>query len=518
MIEGLLIAVLVLLVVSIALQFRKSSVGLFTDKLKEIETQMLRFESALDRTEKSIKDEFQRNRQESNQTAKENREELAKTLQAFAESNTSNNKQLNDLIHQRFDDFGKQQSEINQQFTDRNKETKEAIEKQLLESNKISRENREELANSLKAFGEANSASNKDLSELIRIKFGDFSKQQADLNQLSTQTIKDVKDTIEKQLKEIRNDNALQLNEMRKTVDEKLQVTLEKRLGESFKQVSERLEEVHKGLGEMQTIASGVGDLKKVLSNVKTRGVLGEYQLENILEQLLTPDQYAKNVATKKGSQANVEFAIKLPGKDNDEVVWMPVDSKFPIESYQLLLEAYDEGTKETIDNAIKILLRAVESFAKDISTKYIDPPHTTDFAIMFLPVESLYAEILRHPGLFETLQRKYRITVTGPTTLSALLNSLQMGFRTLAVQKRSSEVWKILEAVKTEFDKFSDQLDKVDKQLSVASRSLNDLRVTRTNVMSRKLKDVGTLDAKEVSSVLEITLDDDAKNKDENE
>ena len=336
-------------------------------------------------------------------------------------------------------------------------------------------------------------------------KFSDFSKQQTELNRQSTESIKEVKETIEKQLKAIREDNSQQLTEMRKTVDEKLQTTLEKRLGESFKQVSERLEQVHKGLGEMQTLATGVGDLKKVLSNVKTRGVLGEYQLENILEQLLTIDQYSKNVATKKGSQAHVEFAIKLPGKESDEDVWMPVDSKFPIENYQLLLDAYEEGDKTKVEGAQKLLLKSVESFAKDISDKYLDPPHTTDFAIMFLPVESLYAEVLRHPGLFEKLQRQYRITITGPTTLSALLNSLQMGFRTLAVQKRSSEVWKILEAVKTEFNKFSDQLDKVDKQLNTASKSLNDLRLTRTNMMSRKLKDVGTIEAIEASDVLEL-------------
>ena len=269
--------------------------------------------------------------------------------------------------------------------------------------------------------------------------------------------------------------------------------------------MSERLELVHKGLGEMQTIATGVGDLKKVLSNVKTRGVLGEYQLENILEQLLTSDQYSKNVATKKGSQANVEFAVKLPGKDIDEEIWMPIDSKFPIENYNRLLDAFEEGDKSDIETATKALLKTIESFAKDISEKYIDPPHTTDFAIMFLPVEGLYAEVLRHPGLFEILQRKYRITVTGPTTLSALLNSLQMGFRTLAVQKRSSEVWKTLEAVKTEFSRFSSQLAKVDKQLSSASKSLYDLRNTRTSVMNRKLKDIATLDTVEASKILEL-------------
>jgi len=439
MIEGLLIAIVVLAATSIFLQLRKRESNIQFEQLRVIEDRIKNFEAALERNEKSIRDEFQRNRQENMLIAKENRAELAKTLTDFSRANTDNNKDLNELIRQKFSDFTRQQSELNQQ---------------------------------------------------------------------SAQSIKEVRENIEKQLKAIREDNNVQLKEMRNTVDEKLQTTLEKRLGESFKQVSERLEQVHKGLGEMQNIATGVGDLKKVLSNVKTRGVLGEYQLENILEQLLTPDQYAKNVATKKGSQAHVEFAIKLPGKDSDEEVWMPVDSKFPIENYQILLNAYDEGEKSNIESCQKVLLKSVESFAKDISEKYIDPPHTTDFAIMFLPVESLYAEILRHPGLFEVLQRKYRITVTGPTTLSALLNSLQMGFRTLAVQKRSSEVWKILEAVKTEFDKFSDQLDKVDKQLNTASKSLNDLRVTRTSVMSRKLKEVGTLELNEAKDILELPVD----------
>ena len=435
--EILIGIILLLAVINTLLLFKKKpQQALPLEKLKEIENAVIKFDAVLEKNEKSIKDEFQRNRQESSASAKENRDELTKNMRSFADTNTINNKDLNESIRQKFDDFG---------------------------------------------------------------------KQQADLSKQSVQNIKEVKDTIEKQLKAIREDSTQQLTEMRKTVDEKLQTTLEKRLGESFKLVSDRLEQVHKGLGEMQSIATGVGDLKKVLSNVKTRGILGEYQLENILEQLLTADQYSKNVATKKGSRAHVEFAIKLPGKDSDEDVWMPIDSKFPIENYELLQNAYEEGEKETIASAQKVLLKTVESFAKDISEKYLDPPYTTDFGIMFLPIESLYAEVLRHPGLFELLQRKYRITITGPTTLSALLNSLQMGFRTLAVQKRSSEVWKILEAVKTEFDNFSEQLEKVDKQLNTASKSLGELRSTRTNVMSRKLKDVGTLEAIEAKEVLEL-------------
>lgn len=317
--------------------------------------------------------------------------------------------------------------------------------------------------------------------------------------------IKEIKDAIEKQLLAIREDNTVQLNEMRKTVDEKLQTTLEKRLGESFKQVSERLELVHKGLGEMQTLATGVGDLKKVLSNVKTRGILGEYQLGNILEQLLSPEQYAKNVATKKGSQANVEYAIKLPGKIDEGVVWLPIDSKFPIENYQLLMDAYDAVDPVVIANAQKVLLKSIELFAKTISEKYLDPPHTTDFGIMFLPVESLYAEVLRHPGTFEKLQREYHITVTGPTTLSALLNSLQMGFRTLAVQKRSSEVWKVLSGVKTEFSKFSDHLKKVHDHVNKASTSLDSLRSTRANAMERKLRGVQTMETIEAPEVIKL-------------
>ncbi len=317
--------------------------------------------------------------------------------------------------------------------------------------------------------------------------------------------IREISRIIDKQLRWIREDSTKQLDQIRKTVDEKLQTTLEKKIGESFRQVSLRLEQVHKGLGEMQTIASGVGDLKKVLSNVKTRGVLGEYQLENILEQILTPRQYAKNVATKKGSAAIVEFAIKLPGKDSDNCLWLPVDSKFPIEDYDILLDAYDRSDKNEIQSAQTALLRKIETFAKDISSKYLDPPYTTDFAVMFLPVEGLYAEVLRHPGLFDTLQTKYKITITGPTTLSALLNSLQMGFRTLAVQKRSSQVWDILKSVKQEFGQFTDTLQKAHKQIGTVSGTLESLITTRTNVMERKLRNVESFDSLPQEKILKI-------------
>lgn len=368
----------------------------------------------------------------------------------------------------------------------------------------LAQSQREEQRNAQTTFEKRLDDQSKAQQEALRQQFQDLLKQLHTQGKQSLEAVKDVRETVEKQLKEIREDNGTRLEEMRKTVDEKLQNTLEKRLGESFKLVSERLEQVHKGLGEMQNLANGVGDLKKVLNNVKTKGILGEYQLGNILEQLLPPEQYGENIATRPGSSERVEFAIRMPGNSNEDEVWLPIDSKFPLKGYEDLLNARETGELEAIAAAEKALTGTIEKFAKDISTKYVEAPYTTDFGVMFLPIESLYAEVLRHPGVFETLQRKYRITVTGPTTMSALLNSLQMGFRTLAVTKRSSEVWKILEAVKTEFGKFSDQLERVDKQLSTAKKSLEDLRSTRTNVMQRRLRDVGVLDAGNSQDVLE--------------
>jgi DNA recombination protein RmuC len=295
---------------------------------------------------------------------------------------------------------------------------------------------------------------------------------------------------------------------MRETVDEKLQKTLETRLGESFKLVSERLEAVHKGLGDMQQLATGVGDLKRVLTNVKTRGVLGEYQLENILEQLLTPDQYEKNVKTKPGSNGLVEFAIKLPGRENKEqTVWLPIDSKFPKEDFELLIDAYDNGSAEQIDECRKTFIRGIRKSAGDICGKYIDPPNTTDFAILFLPFESLYAEVLRTPGLFETIQKECKIIITGPTTLSAILSSLQMGFRTLAIEKRSSEVWHLLSAVKTDFGTFGDILSKTHKKLQEASNVIEQAGV-RSRAIERKLKDVQLLPQPDESNVLDNVVD----------
>lgn len=352
---------------------------------------------------------------------------------------------------------------------------------------KNAKENREELAKTLKDFSDTFSSNVRDFNELQKQKFDAMALKQDEL----------VKST------------ELKLEKMRETVDEKLHKTLEERLGQSFQLVSERLEAVQKGLGEMQTLANGVGDLKKVLSNVKTRGVLGEIQLGNILEQIMAPEQYEANVKTKQGSNDLVEFAIKLPGKDdNGKEVYLPIDAKFPQEDYIRLQNAYEAGDVPGIDSASKALSNAIKKFAKDIRDKYIDPPYTTDFGILFLPIEGLFAEVVRQPDLVAILQREYKIIVTGPTTLAAMLNSLQMGFKTLAIQRRSSEVWQILGAVKTEFVKFGDVLDKAQKKINEANKELDNLVGTRTRLMLSKLKKVEELPISDTDNLLEDNLD----------
>jgi DNA recombination protein RmuC len=343
---------------------------------------------------------------------------------------------------------------------------------------------REEVASRL---GEGTSAQKEQLEQ--------FRQSIAAFREANDRHMTAVRETLERKLDALQKDNALRLEEMRKTVDEKLQGTLEKRLGESFKQVSERLENVHKALGEMQELATGVGDLKKVLTNVKTRGTWGEIQLGNILELLLTPEQYAANVATRPGSSERVEFAVKMPGMGgtDGDPVWLPIDSKFPKEDYVRLIEAAEQGIASGVESAAKLLEASVRESAKTISAKYVSPPNTTDFAVLFLPTESLYAEILRRPGLAEMIQRESRVTIAGPTTLAALLNSLRMGFRTLAIQKRSSEVWEVLGGVKNEFSKFGGVLDKVQKKLSEASSVVEQAGVRR-RVLERRLSAVEAL------------------------
>jgi DNA recombination protein RmuC len=315
-------------------------------------------------------------------------------------------------------------------------------------------------------------------------------KQINALTQSNEQKLETVRATVEGNLRYLQENNAKKLEEMRATVDEKLHHTLEQRLGESFKLVSERLEQVYKGLGEMQTLAVGVGDLKKVLTNVKARGIFGEIQLGNILEEILIPEQYLKNVPTKKNSSEIVEYAVKLPGPDDSGPVLLPIDAKFPQEDYLRLLDAYETGNVELIEQAGKGLESRIKSQAKDICAKYISVPETTDFGIMFLPTESLYAEVLRRTGLVEHLQREYKVNVTGPSTLAAFLNSLAVGFKTLAIQKHSSEVWTLLGSVKTEFNKYSSVLDKIDKQLKTVTNTVTEAQ-KRTRAIQRNLKNV---------------------------
>ncbi len=357
---------------------------------------------------------------------------------------------------------------------------------------------REEMVKTINLFNDSVLSRMSEIAGLQKNQLDTFSRQLSELTATNEKKLDKMRDTVEEKLKLLQEDNSLKLEQMRATVDEKLHASLERRLGESFKLVSERLEMVHKGLGEMQNLASGVGDLKKVLTNIKTRGTWGEIQLGNLLEQLLTPEQYDKNVATKKGGSERVEFAVKLPGRNvGESVVWLPIDAKFPLEDYQKLLDAQDQANQPEAEEARKLLESRIKYEAKNIREKYIDPPNTTDFGIMFLPVEGLYAEILRKPGLCETLQRDYRVVVTGPTTLAALLNSLQMGFRTLAVEKRSSEVWALLGAVKTEFVKFGDMLDKTRKKLQEASNTM-ETAASKSRAIQRKLKNVQELPAEE--------------------
>lgn len=340
------------------------------------------------------------------------------------------------------------------------------------------------IQNSVSSLGQMLSKTQGDRLDAMEKRLGIFSME-------NEQKLENIRVSVEKRLEYLQSENNKKLDEMRSTVDEKLQKTLENKMAESFKLVSERLEQVHKGLGEMQTLANGVGDLKKVLSNVKTRGTLGEIQLGAILREILTPDQYDENVTTKKGSSCRVEFAVKLPA-DNGKFIYLPIDSKFPGDRYATLRDAYESGSDEEIRLAAKELITTVKSEAKDIRDKYLDVPNTTNFAIMFLPFEGLYSEVVNR-GMVEVLQREYNVNIAGPSTMAALLNSLQMGFKTLAVQKRSEEVWRILNEIKTEFGNFNDALTLTQKRLRQADEELDKLVGTRSRAMERRLRDIHT-------------------------
>ncbi|MEP0843803.1 MAG: DNA recombination protein RmuC [Phycisphaerae bacterium] len=371
---------------------------------------------------------------------------------------------------------------------------------------------RDEIAQNRKEAADSAQKSREELANALREVGKALAEQLAALTQSNEQKLEKMRETVEARLKTLQEDNARQIDQMRRTVDERLQSTLEKRLGESFKLVSERLEQVQRGLGEMQALATGVGDLKKVLTNVKTRGTWGEVQLGAMLEQVLTPEQFAVNVATRDGGE-RVEFAIRLPGRgeDDGEAVWLPIDAKFPLEDYQRLIEAQEAGDPEAAEAAGRQLELRVKGCARDICEKYINPPRTTDFGILFLPTEGLFAEVLRRTGLGEAVQREHRVVIAGPTTLWSILNSLQMGFKTLAIQKRSSEVWNLLSAVKTEWSRYGEILGKVQKKLTEASNTIEDA-ARRSRAIGRKLRDVQELPAGQARSLLllpEASADD---------
>lgn len=449
MTEILLIIVIVLLIINIFVCTKAKDINL--DKLSED------MEKKFDSMEKSFRQEFYTNREESRRNEQENRQEMKVSIDSLTSSISRHIMNLSTLQQNQFDI------------------------------------NSKSLENTLNSFNENMMKSLDNLAQL----------QNEKLSQLTKVT--------EEKFTGLTKSTENNLEKMRITVDEKLQSTLEKRLGESFKMVNDRLEQVYKGLGEMQTLATGVGDLKKVLSNVKTRGVLGEIQLERILEQFLAPEQYAKNVITKKGSRETVEFAIKLPGKDEiKDTIYLPLDAKFPLDIYNKLIDAYEEGSQKSIDSASKELERFIKKSAKDIRDKYIDPPNTTEFGILFLPTEGLYAEVIKRQQLVEDLQRDFKINITGPTTLIALLNSLQMGFKTLAIERHSSEVWKVLGAVKTEFSKFETVLNAAQSKLNQASSEIDKLVGTRTRQINRKLESVEKLSHDKAYEYIASSKDDE--------
>lgn len=496
----LLIVILLLLAINIFISLVKKS----TVSASGLTTDLTKINLDVSKIDPLIRSEFSSNREENQKNAKESRQELQASLKDFSEqqSKTMNNLVSNQRLQ--LETF----SNFLQTLTKNNDERFE----RLIKSNEEKlAENRTELANGLKSFEEKFTQNVKDFNELQRQKFNDLSVKQEQIKSDTEIKLEKIRETVETSLRLLRDDNSKKLEEMRITVDEKLQSTLEKRFNDSFTVISERLEMVHKGLGEMQTLANSVGDIKKVMTNVKSRGILGEYQLANLLEDLLTNEQYQKNVKTKPNSGAIVEFAIKMPNNNNlEKTLWLPIDSKFPKEDYESLVDAYDEGNIEKIEEFKKSFKNAIIKNAKDIKEKYVDPPNTTEYGIMFLPFESLYAEVLRTPGLFETVQKEYKITITGPTTLSALLSSLQMGFRTLAIEKRSGEVWDLLGVVKTEFGKFGTVLEKTKKKLQEATNTIDQAGI-RSRAIERQLRNVQELPSTEIEEQILTELNNES-------
>jgi DNA recombination protein RmuC len=450
-------------------------------------------------------------RVESATGGKQLREEVVTTLKSISETMVKTMKDLSTAEKAQLEAFSGQIASLT-------KTSGEKLDGIRMESATGAKQLREEVIAALKGITEATTKTMGELANLQKVQLEAMSSAIGKLSDSNEKKLEAVRVTVEGKLQSIQTDNAKQLDQMRQTVDEKLQGTLEKRLGESFKHVSERLELVHKGLGEMQSLATGVGDLKKVLTNVKTRGTWGEVQLGALLEQVLNPDQFATNVATKDGGE-RVEFAVKLPGQseDKDETVWLPIDAKFPVEDYQRLIEAQERADVDGVEVAGRQLENRVKACAGDICKKYLNPPKTTDFGILFLPIEGLFAEVIRRTGLTEVIQRDFRVVIAGPTTLWSILSSLQMGFRTLAIQKRSSEVWNLLAAVKTEWTKYGDVLDSVQKKLQIASDTIEKAQV-RSRAVGRKLKDVQELPTGEAIALLPLDALEGDETEDEND
>jgi len=540
------------------------------DMQADVSLRLAEYAQSLEKNETALRDEFGKNREETNKSARDSREELSlnlksvsnqlstiitnftglvdnkmKTMQEFMDSGLKSNREELSASLKAFEDKSSEKIEsLTKDTREELEKNRDAVEKKLadiLEANEKKLEemkettdsglkySREALSVSLKSFEDKSSVKidaltkttkeglektqasvEKKLAEIVEVnekKLNEMKETTDSSLQFSrdgiTVTLKAFEDKFSAKMEALQKGNEKKLDEMRQTVDEKLHKTLETRLGESFKIISDRLELVQKNLGEMQTLANEVGSIKNVLSNVKAKGVLGEYQLGAILGQVLTPEQYAQSVETKEGSGAIVEFAVKIPSKeDSNKIIWLPIDAKFPTSDYEALLDAYEGGEKENIAKAQEELKAKIEEFAQNIHQKYIAPPNTTEFGIMFLPFEGLYAEVLRIPGLFESIQTTHKVTIAGPTTISAFLNSLQMGFRSLVVEKRTNEIWDLLGAVKTEFGKFAIVLQKTKEKLSIALNEIDDAD-TRTRAIERKLRDVRTLPEVEAQKLL---------------
>ena len=504
MTEVLLIAVLALLaatVIGLLVLVRKSSQSDAPVLVPRLDA----FEKAQERTERGIREEVAQTRDELAKAAREQRQELTEAFKTFGESVVQRMMDVANTQKGQLDAFSSQLASFA-------KASGEQLDGIRAESATGAKQLREEVVATLRGLAEASAKTMGELANVQRIQLDAMSAAIGKLSDSNEKKLEAVRITVEGKLQSMQIDNAKQLEQMRQTVDEKLQGTLEKRLGESFKIVSERLELVHKGLGEMQTLATGVGDLKKVLTNVKTRGTWGEVQLGVLLDQVLNPDQFVANLVTKDGGE-RVDFAIRLPGQgaDKDETVWLPIDAKFPIEDYQRLIESQERSDAEGVEAAGKQLENRVKACAGDICGKYLNPPTTTDFGILFLPIEGLFAEVIRRTGLIEAIQRECRVVIAGPTTLWSILSSLQMGFRTLAIQKRSSEVWNLLAAVKTEWTRYGDVLDAVQKKLHQASDTIEKAKV-RSRAVGRKLKDVQELPAGEAAALLPQNLPEEGE------